>query len=137
MESPVITKFDSKEERLELYNLVKGLTDRERNDLNFNFNSKTLTFYKMSLEDKIIGIMMVELGDYRCEDFRRFIFPDYRSKGYGKLFIDYLKQELPEKIKNIVGFVKEDNLKGKKFLESQGFTFRSKLGDMTHYIFKR
>ena len=116
-----ITKCENNTEITELNEYYATISNEEKKDLNFNFNSAT--FYKVVKENSIIGFGSVENDDYNYTDFKRFIANEHRKKSIGENLLDFIVQDATNlKKRRLSGVVREINENARVFFEKKGFT---------------
>lgn len=94
---------------------------REDNDrIAFKFDIDT--FYSLTINSEICGIMSVDKQRNRYNDMRRFVLLKDRHKGYADRMLNHLIEDAIQfNIIKIQGSLKSSNEKGAKYLISKGF----------------
>lgn len=115
-----ITKCESESEIAELKEYYSTISNEEKKDLNFKFDSSV--FYKVVEENSIIGFASVENDDHSYADFKRFIAKEHRKKSIGESLLDFIVEDaIKLKKRRLNGVVREMNDNARAFFEKKGF----------------
>lgn len=115
-----ITKCESDSEIIELKEYYSKISNDEKKDLNFDFNSSI--FYKVVKQNLVIGFASVQNDDYNYTDFKRFIATEHRKKSIGENLLDFIVKDATSlKKRRLSGVVREMNENTRFFFERKGF----------------
>ena len=85
--------------------------------------------------DELLGNIRLDMEGESGEvgEISYVINPDHRGKGYGKVILRALEEEVPSWVRVLTGFVKTDNIASQKCFEALGYV-KLNAGDVIGYI---
>lgn len=118
--SYIISICANNSEISELQNYYSSFPSSMTNNLTFNFSEGK--YYKVLLDDKLIGFASVVDEDYSFVDLKRYIHPEHRNKGVGGALLEFIIQDAKALNKTrLTGSFLGDNENVVNFFISKGF----------------